>query len=276
MTTRTRTSTSTTTGVTTGSTGRRSTANGHTVADAAAPGSPAALSSKLPGLRMRPQRPIRALLGALLVVGSVVAAITIYTSLGDRVKVLAATRTILAGEPIDAADLRIVAISTDDELATISATERSVVIGQYARVRIAAGALVVDEAIQTAPLVDPDRVLMAIQVSAGSVPVGLREQSRVVLIVERSTSVTNDTPPRLVEATVVSVPADLAGRVAGAGPNDVVALSVEVPPDAAAAIGTAEEISIGVLDPTIELSALTVDEIDPAAGESAADEEASR
>ena len=54
------------------------------------------------GLRVRPQRPGRALFGVLLVVASVVVALTIYTRIGDRHEVLAVTRTVLAGEQLSA------------------------------------------------------------------------------------------------------------------------------------------------------------------------------
>ena len=64
------------------------------------PGSPAAALASKPGLRMRPQRPMRALVGALVVVASVVAALAIYTRIGNRTDVLAVARDVLAGEQI--------------------------------------------------------------------------------------------------------------------------------------------------------------------------------
>ena len=95
---------------------------------------------------------------------------------------LVATRTVLAGEQLVDTDFRVVSISTEDDLATISASNRNVLVGQYARVRIEAGVVVTPGALQTDPLVSPDRVLMSVLVPAGEVPRGLREQSRVALV----------------------------------------------------------------------------------------------
>src|SRR3954453_15587213 len=83
------------------------------------------------GLRVRPQRPGRALFGVLLVV----VALTIYTRIGDRHEVLAVTRTVLAGEQLPAADLRVVSISSDDSLPSVPSSAMDSMVGQFARVR---------------------------------------------------------------------------------------------------------------------------------------------
>ncbi len=213
-------------------------------------GSPAAELAASRGLRLRPHRPVRALAGAFVVVASVVAAITLYSRLGDRTDVLAVNRTVLAGEQITGADLEIVSISSDDHIAFRPASDRSLVIGQYARVRLAADSLLVDDSLQPQPLVDPDRVLMSVEVPAGQVPVGLREQSRLVLIVTPPGG-PSDVAPVLVEAVVAAVPRDLA-EVVGAGGDTraTLALSVEVPAADVALVGSAEAVSVGVLDPS--------------------------
>src|SRR3990170_7370047 len=89
-----------------------------------APGSPAAELASKPGLRVRPYRPMRALVGAMIVVASVVAAIAIYTSVGDRKEVLAIRDGLLAGEQITNADLQVVSISSDDSFPAILASAR--------------------------------------------------------------------------------------------------------------------------------------------------------
>ena len=75
-------------------------------AAAPAPGSPGAVVASKPGLRMRPHRPMRALAGALIVIASVVAALALYTGIGERTEVLAVSRDVLAGEQITDADPR--------------------------------------------------------------------------------------------------------------------------------------------------------------------------
>ena len=116
--------------------------------------------------------------------------------------------------------------------------------------RLAADSLLVDDSLQPQPLVDPDRVLMSVEVPAGQVPVGLREQSRLVLVVTPPGG-PSDVAPVLVEAVVAAVPRDLA-EVVGAGGDSraTVALSVEVPPADVALVGSAEAVSVGVLDPS--------------------------
>lgn len=200
------------------------------------------------GLRVRPQRPVRAAMALLLVVASVVAALTVFTRIGDRSEVLVATRTVLAGQQVTEADFRVVSISTDDELATIPASQRQQLVGQYARVRIEAGAVVAGAALQPDRLVSEGRVLMSVLVPAGEVPIGLREQSRVVLVVTGDNAI----EPVLVEATIAAIPRDLLAILSDtAGVRSAsVPLSVEVSPEAVTLVGSADDVSIGVLDPS--------------------------
>ena len=200
------------------------------------------------GLRVRPQRPVRAVMALLLVVASVVAALTVFTRIGDRSDVLVATRTVLAGEQVAESDFRVVSISTDDELATVPASERALLAGQYARVRIEAGAVVPAAAVQPERLVSAGRVLMSVVIPAGEVPVGLREQSRVVLVVTGANAV----EPVLVDATVTAIPGDLLSILADtAGVRAAsVPISVEVAPESVTLVGSADDVSIGVVDPS--------------------------
>jgi hypothetical protein len=198
---------------------------------------------------MRPQRPMRALVGALIVVASVVAALALYAKIGDRSDVLAVARDVLAGEQITAADIEVVSISSDDAIPTVPATERNTIVGQYARVRMLAGSLLSAESVQPLPLVDPERVLMSVVVPVGLVPVGLREQSRVVLVVTPPAIGGDRPPPALIEATVAAVPRNLGEIVGSADAGQgTVALAVEVPPENVGVVGEAEAVSIGVLD----------------------------
>lgn len=200
------------------------------------------------GLRVRPQRPVRAVMALLLVVASVVAALTVFTRIGDRSEVLVATRTVLAGQQVTEADFRVVSISTDDELATIPASQWQLLVGQYARVRIEAGAVVAGAALQPDRLVSEGRVLMSVLVPAGEVPIGLREQSRVVLVVTGDNAI----EPVLVDATIAAIPRDLSAILSDtAGVRSAsVPLSVEVSPEAVTLVGSAEDVSVGVLDPS--------------------------
>jgi hypothetical protein len=205
------------------------------------------------GLRVRRLRPVRALAGSLLVVASVVALVTLYTRIGDRREVLAVTRTVLAGEQITDADLKAVSISSDDSFPAVAARDRELLVGQYAKVRLVQDSLLVADSVQPEPLVDPERVLMSVPVELSGVPTGLREGSRLVLIVTPPSTGAGPAPATLVEATVAAVPRNLGELVGSDGTStgsSTVALSIEVPPSAAAIVGQAEEVAVGVLDPS--------------------------
>jgi hypothetical protein len=192
---------------------------------------------------------MRALVGALVVVASVVAALALYARIGDRTEVLAVARDVLAGEQISDADIEVVSMSSDDAIPTVPATQRSTIVGQYARVRLLAGSLLSSDNVQPLPLVDPERVLMSVVVPVGLVPVGLREQSRVVIVVTPPATGGDRLPPVLVEATVAAVPRNLGEIVGSADAGQgMVALAVEVPPAYVGVLGEAEAVSIGVLD----------------------------
>jgi hypothetical protein len=228
---------------------------------------PAAELASKRGLRMRPHRPMRAIAGALVVVTSVVAALAIYARIGDRAEVLAASRDVLAGEQIASDDLEVVSISSDDRIPTVPASQRSAIVGQYARVRLLSGSLLASDSVQTRPIVDPDRVLMSVVVPVGLVPVGLREQSRIVLVVTPPTSGGVRPAPVLVDAVVAAVPRNL-GEVVGSADagQGMIALAVEVPPGYVGVVGEADAVSVGVLDGS---AAFPSDQIEPGAATAA-------
>lgn len=208
---------------------------------------PADLLSARGGVRMRPVRPARAILGALLMVTAVVAALAIYTRVGDRTSVLALNRTVLAGEQITAADLRLVGVSSDDTIAWVTADERASIIGQHARYRLADGALLVRDAVQPRPLVTPGHVLVGISVPAAQVPVGLREQSPILVVVVPPGNSTD--AAQLVPATVVAVPQRLVELTGGAAASTMVSLSIEIAPADLVAVAGADDLALALIDP---------------------------
>lgn len=229
---------------------RRSSSASNSELSIPAPGSPAAELASKPGLRVRPYRPMRALVGALIVVAAVVAALAIYTRIGNRTEVLAVTRAVLAGEQITDADLQVVSISSDDSFPAIPASNRTIVVGQYAKVRLAAGSLLVNDSIQPDELVNPDRVRVSVEVPVGLIPVGLREQSRLTLVVTPAQSGGDHPRPVLIEATVFAVPRNLA-EIVGTDESgrSMVALTIEIDPQWVSLVGSASAVSVGVLDP---------------------------
>src|SRR4051794_11250350 len=202
-------------------------------------------------LRLRRPRTERALGGLFVVALAVVVVSVMIIRAGDRHDVLAVSRTVLAGEQLTDADLRVVSISADDSFPSVPATARSSIVGQYAKVRLADGSLVVADSVQARPLVDPAKVLMSVAVPLSGVPTGLREGSRLVLVVTPE-GTASDVAPVLVEATVAAVPRNLGELVSGSGDSSnssMVALTVEVDPSAAATLGPAKAVAVAVLAP---------------------------
>lgn len=203
-----------------------------------------AVSQRRAGLRLRPARPGRVAAAVLLLVGSVVAALTVYVRIGDRHDVLMLTRDVLAGAQLQPGDIATVAISADDGLRVVAAASAPVVVGQYAKVRMLAGSLLAADSLQPGPLVDPGKAVMSVPVPASATPSGLREGSRLLLTV---TPPSPGAAPVLVEAFAVA-PARFDG---GATAGSVV---VQVPLGAVVLVATGKVV-VAVIDPTAVLPA---------------------
>ena len=163
----------------------------------------------------------------------------VYTSLDHKVEVLQVVRDIPAGEVVSADDLRVVAVDVDPTVPTVVPEAIGTVVNQYARVHIAAGTLMVDVFVQPTPLVTVGQGVVSVEIRPTHLPAGLRERSRVMLVV-----VDGDGSPGFVtEGRVVSRGGDGAGSS-----ENVVALSVEVREGDAAAIAAAD-VRVALLDP---------------------------
>jgi hypothetical protein len=165
----------------------------------------------------------------------------VYSSLDHKVEVLQVVRDIPAGELVTADDLRVVAVDVDSTVPTVAPDEIGSVVNQYARVHIAAGSLIVDVFVQPRPLVALGQGVVAVEIRPSHVPAGLRERSRVMLVV-----VDNGTPGLVTEGRVVS------GGDASASSENVMALSVEVRHEDAAAIAAADDVRVALLDPGVD------------------------
>jgi SAF domain len=185
--------------------------------------------------------------GVVLLITSLVVALTIYTRVGDRRQVLMTSRDVLAGEQLTADDVRVVAVASDDAFRAVPVDERATVVGKYAKVRMLSGTLLAAESLQDRPLVDPSKALVTVLVPAGSTPVGLREGSRLLLTV-----VASQGAPVMVEGFATSLP-----TATGSGASTM-SLSVEVPVAAASSLGTASRVAVSVLDPSAALPAGTI------------------
>lgn len=189
------------------------------------------------GAGWRPRNPGRVAAGVLVVALSMLVALIAFRTAGHRVAVLVVARDVPAGAQITDRDLSVINVATDGSLQTIPATGRSLAVGEYAKVRLLQGSLLVNGALQGRPLVDPNAAVLAIQVAPGALPIGLREQSRVWLVL----SPTSGVATAIVPATVVSLPDDLA--------TGAVSLSIQVGFADAPRVATAEKVAVLLIDP---------------------------
>ena len=190
--------------------------------------SPARIASRARG---------RLALGALVVVIGVLINLAIYRGVDDKSPVLQLNRDVPAGQQISADDFRTVEIGSDGAFRSVPSGDLNVVIGSYAKVRLIAGTLLAREALQAGPLVAPGASVVAVTVSAGEVPIGLRERSRVSVVI-----VASDRTSTAVQGLVVGLPSP-------AGSSGQVSVSIELLASDAVAVASAEKVRLVLLDP---------------------------
>lgn len=189
---------------------------------------PARISSRARG---------RLALGALIVAIGVLINLAIYRSVDDKSPVLQLNRDVPAGQQISADDFRTVEIGADGAFRSVPSSDLNTVVGSYAKVRLIAGTLLAREALQAGPLVAPGASVVAVTVPAGEVPIGLRERSRVSVVI-----VASDRTSTSVNGTVVGLPSQ-------AGSSGQVSVSIELAAGDAGAVAAAEKVRLVLLDP---------------------------
>jgi hypothetical protein len=190
--------------------------------------SPARISSRARG---------RLALGALVVAIGVLINLAIYRSVDDKSSVLQLNRDVPAGQEISADDFRTVEIGADGAFRSVPSSDLNAVVGSYAKVRLIAGTLLAREALQAGPLLAPGASVVAVTVPAGELPIGLRERSRVSVVI-----VASDRTSASVNGTVVGLPSQ-------AGSSGQVSVSIELAAGDAGAVAAAEKVRLVLLDP---------------------------
>jgi hypothetical protein len=195
------------------------------------------------GFRPASRRRARVAGGAALVAAAIGGNVLVYTSLDDRRPVLQAVRDVPAGEQLTIDDVRSIDVDADDTLRAVSADRLSAVVGQYAKVRLVSGSLVVVEALQPMPLVSRGTAVVAVQVPDGALPIGLRERSRVQLVVPSAGDGTTAGVPTIVDGRVVGLP------TAPATATGTLSVSVEVPEQLAATVVASDDVRVVLIAP---------------------------
>ncbi len=190
-----------------------------------------------PTSRRRNRIAVGIALAALAIGGNLIA----YSRLDGGEAVLQTVRDVPAGEQITADMLRSVDIDADPSVNVVSADRLDALVGAYAKVRLVAGSLVTGQSFQSTPLVAPGTSVVAIQVTDGSLPAGLRERVPVLLVIPGG----NDDEP------IVSVPGRVVGLpVETSSALGLRSLSVEVGADDATTIAAADDVRVVLVEPS--------------------------
>lgn len=203
----------------------------------------AAATSTAQGFQPAARRRNRVAAGVALAAIAIGGNLYVYASLDASEPVVQTVRDVPAGEQITADMLRTVDVDVDSTVNVIPGDRLDSLVGSYAKVRLVAGSLVTPEALQPNPLVTAGTSVVAIQVSDGSLPIGLRERVPVLLVVPGGGSDT-DTAVVSITGRVVGLPTDTSSALG------LQSLSVEVAAVDAATIAAADDVRVVLVEPS--------------------------
>jgi hypothetical protein len=199
-------------------------------------------SASGPGFNPASRRRGRIAAGIGLAAAAIGGNLLVYSNLDESKPVIQAVRDVPAGEQITSDMFRTVAVDVDSTVNVIDGDRLDSLVGTYAKVRLVAGSLVTAESLQAVPLVTPGSSVVAIQVSDGALPAGLRERSAVVLVVPAERSPDG--------AGTTSVPGRVVGLpIATSSALGLQSLSIEVAAGDAASIAAADDVRVVLVDP---------------------------
>ena len=202
------------------------------------------------GFRARTMSRSRIASGLVLIAIAVAGNLIIYASSTSTTPVVQAVRDVPAGAQISAGDLRIVEIGgIDPSVSVIGPDEWVGLVGEYAVGRITAGSLIVRSSTQPHPIVNPGHSIVAIDVRTARIPHGIRERSRVDVVLPPEPAHLNagrddESPLTVVVPGIVVAPPQPVSAI-----GDTVALSLEVLADDAHLVVTHSDPGIVFLPP---------------------------
>lgn len=197
------------------------------------------------GFRPAARSRVRIAAGTLLSLVAIGAILIVFSTVDKRVPVLQLVRDVPAGAQIADGDLRVLEVSADASLATVAAADRALVVGSFAKVRLIAGSLLTGPALQSAPLVSPGRSVVAVTVPAGEVPSGMRERSRVRVVIPADPG-TEGAPALAPEGRLVGLPGS-PDSITGA-----MSVSIELDEDDAVQVASATRVRLVLRDPGVD------------------------
>ena len=195
------------------------------------------------GFRPSSRSRARIVAGVVLAAVSVLVILVVFSTVDKRSPVLQLVRDVPAGEMITATDFRVVDVSVDSSVEVVSSSLLNTVVGEYAKVRLASGALLTLGVLQHDPLVAAGSSVVAVTVGAGELPAGVRERSRVSIVF---TPVQGQVAPAPVVGRVVGVP-KAADSVTGQ-----LTVSIEVSVADGVTVASASKVRLVLLDPGVD------------------------
>lgn len=191
---------------------------------------------------------VRIAVGTLLSLIAIGAVLLVFTTADRRAAVLQVVRDLPAGTQIAAGDVRSIEISSDPSLAVVESVDLAGVVGQYTKVRVVTGGLLALGMLQAQPLVSPGSAVIAVTIPSGELPAGLRERSRVQIVI-----------PTVGDEVALS---PVVGRVVGLpqAPDSItgqMSISFEMSAVDAVTVARATRVRVVLLDPGTDTAGTT-------------------
>ncbi|SNS49252.1 SAF domain-containing protein [Actinoplanes regularis] len=171
-----------------------------------------------PSPAIQPKRRWSLLIGGLLSVLLCAGLFAMVQLSGDaRVQVLAVARSVAAGQPLSAADLKAVRVVPDPSVPLVKAVQVDQVIGRSPAVPLAPDTLLTES--QLGPVAWPAarEAVVAAVFKPGGVPAGLAPGSHALVVAVAKSDVTGATDSTLASAPVAATVVDIAAGADGTG-----------------------------------------------------------
>jgi hypothetical protein len=187
----------------------------------------------------------RVALGLVVIVLSVLATASLFSSANKRAQVLTVRREVPAGRAIRSDDLGVARVSLGLDVHSMPASERDRVIGRVAAVTLVAGSLLVPDDVSNEAHVPDGMAIVGASLKAGQYPVTLAPGDSVRLVETASPSAIGD----------AAAPLDRGGAkvldvARSQSSSDTLSVSILVPTRAAADVagdGAAGRLSVMVV-----------------------------
>jgi hypothetical protein len=207
-------------------------------------------SERMRGFRPTARRRNRLAAGLALGAVAIGGNVFVYASLNSSEPVVQVVRDVPAGDQITPDMLRTVDADVDATVNVIPGSDLNALVGQYAKVRLVSGSLVVRTALQPDPLLNPGTAVVAIEVKAAELPIGLRERVPVQLVIPGPASV-DSAAATTIEGRVVGLP---VASDRGLGTQSV---SIEVGAADASTVAAADDVRLVLIVPSEDPAART-------------------